>query len=174
VRDHNLRALAGCDLALFNFDGSDLDSGTLVEFMLAKFADIPAVLLRTDIRNAGDTRAVPWNLMASFFPRTANVIVASLSDYRGVMLQRRQRVEPALHLAGQHSSAAAQIVCEDIAAQCLRAFERLLAAEPVLPRHLREEVYQWLPLAAGLSGKEKQLRREFERYLEHKVEKDLL
>ncbi|MEO5957542.1 MAG: nucleoside 2-deoxyribosyltransferase, partial [Opitutaceae bacterium] len=106
IRDHNLRALVECDLALFNFDGSDLDSGTIVEFMLAKFADIPAVLLRTDIRNAGDKRAVPWNLMASFFPRTANVIVASLSEYHGVLQRRQQLVEPELHLAGQHSSAA--------------------------------------------------------------------
>src|SRR5262245_39227269 len=48
IRDYNLRALVGCDLALLNFDGSDLDSGTVVEFMFAKFADVPAVLLRTD------------------------------------------------------------------------------------------------------------------------------
>src|SRR5262252_1646273 len=33
IRDHSLRTLAGCDLALFNFDGADLDSGTVVEFM---------------------------------------------------------------------------------------------------------------------------------------------
>ncbi|MEO5959881.1 MAG: nucleoside 2-deoxyribosyltransferase, partial [Opitutaceae bacterium] len=159
---------------LFNFDGSDLDSGTIVEFMLAKFADIPAVLLRTDIRSAGDSRAVPWNLMASFFPRTANAVVPSLSDYRGALQRRQRQVEPALHLAGQHSSAAAQLVCEDVAGQCLRAFERLLATEPAMPRHLREEIYHWLPLASGLRGKEKQLRKEFERHLEDKVGRDLL
>ncbi len=175
IRDANLRALIACDVALFNFDGPDLDSGTVVEFMAAKFADLPAVLLRTDIRNAGDHRAEPWNLMVSYFPRTASVVLPSLPDYRGA-LQRRQRprLEQALHLAGQHSSAAAQQVCERVAAQCVRALDRVLAEEPVMPKHLREEAFQWLPLLAGLRGKQKELRREFERHLERKVERDLL
>lgn len=175
IRDFNLRALAACDLALFNFDGPDLDSGTVVEFMLAKTADLPALLLRTDIRNSGDHRAEPWNVMASFFPRTAAVIVPSLFAYRGSLHGRRRRgLDPALHLAGQHSSAAVQLVCEQIAAQCVRGLERLLTTPPALPKHLREEVYQWLPLFCGLHGKEKSLRRDFEQFLEHKVERDLL
>jgi nucleoside 2-deoxyribosyltransferase len=174
IRDYNLRALAACDLALFNFDGTDLDSGTVIEFMFAKFADLPSVLLRTDIRNAGDYRDEPWNLMASYFPRTANVILPSLFNYRGGLPRRSRRLEHALRLAGQHSSAAAQLVCEHIAAQIVRAFDRLLEIEPVLPRHLREEAYQWLALSTGLRGKGKVLRKEFERVLEHKVERDLL
>lgn len=172
IRDFNLRAVAAADLALFNFDGPDLDSGTLIEFMLAKTADIPAVLLRTDLRNAGDHRAEPWNLMASFFPRTATLVVPSLFAYRGAL--RRRRLEPALHLAGQHSSAAAQLVCDHVAARCVRALERIRATPPTLPKHLREEIYQWLPLLCGLRGKQKSLRRDFERLLEQKVERDLL
>jgi nucleoside 2-deoxyribosyltransferase len=172
IRDYNLRALAACDLALLNFDGADLDSGTVVEFMFAKFADIPAVLLRTDIRRSGDYREQPWNLMAGGFPRTANVVFPALFHYRG-RLQRR-RLDDALRLAGQHSSAAAQLVCEEVAAQCVRAFERLLHSEPTLPKFLREENYQWLARVPALRGKEKALRKEFERFLEHKVERGLL
>ena len=172
IRDYNLRALVACDLALFNFDGTDLDSGTVIEFMFAKFADIPSVLLRTDIRNA-DHREDPWNLMASYFPRTSSVILPALFDYRGA-LQRGQRREHALHLAGQQSSAAAQVVCEKVAAQCVRAFDRVLAVQPVMPKHLREEAYQWLALAPALRGTEKDLRKEFERHLERKVERELL
>ena len=175
TRDHNLRALVGCDLALFKFDGPDLDSGTVVEFMFAKFADIPALLLRSDIRNAGDNRAEPWNLMASYFPRTSTVIAPSLFEYRAALERRRHgRLEHAVRLAAQQSSAAAQVVCEQIAAQCVRTLDRLLATEPVLPKHLREETYQWLVLSAGLHGKQKELRKEFERALEAKVERDLL
>lgn len=174
IRDHNLRSLVGCDVALFNFDGPDLDSGTVVEFMAAKAADIPAVLLRTDIRHVGDSRREPWNLMASFFPRTTTLLVPSLFAYRGSLQKRRRRIDPALHLAGQHSSAAGQLVCDHIAAQCVRAFDRVLATDPALPRHLREETYQWLPLMCGLRGKQKDLRREFEHHLERKVERDLL
>ena len=174
IRDFNLRQLVGCDLALFNFDGPDLDSGTVVEFMLAKSADIPAVLLRTDIRNAGDYRTEPWNVMASFFPRTTSVIVPGLFAYRRSLPRRRRDADHAVHLAGQHSSAAGQIVCDQVAAQCVRALERVLGLEPVLPRYLREETYQWLALMCGLGGKQKVLRREFERHLEHKVERALL
>ena len=112
--------------------------------------------------------------MATGFPRTATVIVPGLPDYRAALQRRQRRVEHALHLAGQHSSAAAQLVCEHVAAQCVRAFDRVLAIEPIMPKHLREEVYQWLALMPGLHGKEKELRKEFERHLERKVERDLL
>ncbi len=174
IRDQDIRALVGCDLALFNYDGPDLDSGTVVEFMFAKFADIPSVLLRSDIRNAGDFRNEPWNLMSSYFPRTATVLIPSLFDYRTALTRRRRAPDDATRLAGQQSSAAAQVVCEQIAAQCVRAFDRLLATEPAMPKHLREEAYHWLALLPGLRGKEKALRKEFEHYLEQKVEKDLL
>ena len=54
IRNGDLELVMSCHLALFNFDGTDLDSGTVVEFMITKMLDIPCVLLRTDFRNAGD------------------------------------------------------------------------------------------------------------------------
>ncbi|HVU36379.1 MAG TPA: nucleoside 2-deoxyribosyltransferase, partial [Opitutaceae bacterium] len=172
VRDYCFRALIACDLALFNFDGPEPESGTVVEFMLAKFADLPTVLVRSDVRRTGDSREEHWNLMTSGFPRTASVVVPSLSFYRA-RLQRR-RIDDALRLAGQHGSAAAQLVCEQTAALCVRGLDRMLATEPMLPKYLREETYQWLARLPALHGKEKALRKEFEHYLEAKVEKDLL
>jgi nucleoside 2-deoxyribosyltransferase len=174
IRDLALRALVACDLGLFNYDGPDLDSGTVVEFMFAKFADIPSVLLRTDIRNAGDYRDEPWNLMTSYFPRTATVVAPSLFEYRATLKRRHRPLDDVMRLAGQHSSADAQLVCERVATLCVRALDRVLAMEPVMPKYLREEAYLWLPRLAALRGKEKALRKEFERYLERKVERDLL
>lgn len=173
VRDHNLRTLLSCDLALFNYDGTELDSGIGVEFMLAKCADIPAVLLRSDVRH-GNKGADPWNLMSSFFPRTISVLTPSLSGYKTIMKRRHRRLDEILRLAGQHGSADAQRLCEQIAILCVRAFERLLGVEPVMPKYLREEVYHWLARMPGLRGKEKMLRKELERVLEQKVEKGLL
>lgn len=174
TRDFNLRALVGADLALFNFDGADLDSGTVVEFMYSKAGDIPTVLLRTDTRNAGDHRNERWNAMASHFPRTTTVVTSSLAEYRGPLKGRSRKADSALHLAGQHSSARVQLVCERIAAQCVRALERVRAMPPVMPKHLREEAYQWLALFPGLRGNQKTLRKDFEHHLERKVEQDLL
>lgn len=173
VRDQDIRMLVASDLALFNFDGAELDSGTVIEFMFAKFADIPSVILRSDLRQGGDSTD-PWNLMASFYPRTVNVRVNSLAAYKTLMRRRHKNPDEVIRLAAQHSSADAQAMCEQIAASCVRALDRALAMEPVMPKHLREEVYHWLALMPGLRGKEKILRKEFERCLEAKVERDLL
>lgn len=173
VRDQDIRTLVSCDLALFTFDGPQIETATAVEFMLAKMADIPSVILRSDLRVGGDSTA-PWSLMASYYPRTATVVLDALAAYRTVLKRRHRRLDEVLRLAGQHSSADAQRTCDDIAAACVRAFERVREMEPVMPRHLREAVYNWLPLLPGLRGKEKELRKEFERYLERKVERDLL
>lgn len=175
IRDQDLRTLLECDIGLFNYDGAELDAGTVVEFLFAKFADIPSVILRSDFRQGGDQRGDPWNLMTSFFPRTANVIVDSLGIYKGAM--KRRGVAPAdevVRLAAQHSTADAQKMCEQIAHAVVRAFDRVLAMDPVMPKHLREEIYNWLAIMPGLRGKEKLLRKDFEQILERKVERDLL
>lgn len=176
IRDQDIRTLLECDLGLFNYDGTELDSGTVVEFLFAKFADIPSVILRSDFRLGGDQRGDPWNLMTSFFPRTANVIVDSLGIYKGAM-KRRTTTPPSdevVRLAAQHSTANAQKMSDQIAQAVVRAFDRVLAMDPVMPKHLREEVYNWLAIMPGLRGKEKLLRKDFERILERKVERELL
>lgn len=80
IRDRNLETLRSCQLALFNFDGLELDSGTVVEFVTAKMLDIPSVLLRTDFRAGGDQGfgGEPWNLMCSFFPRTVTLLAPAM------------------------------------------------------------------------------------------------
>ena len=180
IRDADIRALLACDLALFNYDGTELDSGTVVEFMFAKFADIPAVILRSDFRHGGDQIGDPWNLMSSNFPRTQTVVVNSIGLYKTARQTRlhatpkRSKLSEVVCLAGQHSTADAQTMCEDIAEACVRALDRSVASQPIMPKHLREEVYQWLALMPNLKGKPDALRREFESVLERKVENDLL
>ncbi len=173
IRDHHIRSLVGCDLALFSFDGPDLDSGTLAEFMIAKFADIPSVILRSDRRGAG-SRTSQWNPMANYYPRTAILSLDGLGSYKAILKKRHRKIDEVIRLAGQHSSADAQRMCDDVAAAVVRAFDRVREMPPVMPRHLREEVYNWLPMMPGLRGKEKALRKEFEHYLEQKVQRDLL
>lgn len=177
IRDQDIRALLECDAALFNFDGAELDSGTVVEFIFAKFADIPAVVLRSDLRGGGDQgRGDPWNLMLSYYPRTVTVFAKSLIHYRALKKKRRglRPVDEIMHLAGQHASAAATEICDRAALSVVKALDRVTAMEPVMPRHVREEVYQWLALMPGFRGKPKALRKELEKILARKVERDLL
>ena len=83
IRDSDLEMLLTCDALVANFDGSDLDSGTVVEFCFSKFLDMPSVLLRTDFRRSGDSSvpgADPWNLMCSSYPRTETLCIHSLLE----------------------------------------------------------------------------------------------
>ncbi len=84
IRNQDLKQVIACDLGLFNFDGTDLDSGTVVEFMVAKFLDIPSVILRSDFRSAGDQDkdGDAWNLMCSFYPRVRVLGFNAMSWYQ--------------------------------------------------------------------------------------------
>ncbi len=148
IRDADLLALLSADVALFHFDGTELDSGTVVEFMVAKFADIPAVLLRTDFRRAGDAHADAWNLMLSDYPRTRQVIVHAMEHYHG-----QRHPERALEDA-------AETATHDTARRILAAFDEVRALPPIRPPVLREQVHRWLALfpafdlpAAELEGR---------------------
>ena len=84
IRDADFKLLFNCDLLVANFDGPDLDSGTVVEFCFAKMVDMPAVLLRTDFRDSGDNTlpdGEPWNLMCSHYPRTEVLHINGMVRY---------------------------------------------------------------------------------------------
>jgi len=84
IRDNDLYTLARCDLALFHFDGTEVDSGTVVEFIVAKMLNIPSVVIRTDFRQGGDQGkdGDPWNLMMSGYPYTKTLAHHSMALYQ--------------------------------------------------------------------------------------------
>ena len=112
IRDNDLEMLFTSDAVVANFDGADLDSGTVVEFCFAKFLDLPTVLLRTDFRNSNDAATCPdpWNLMCSGFPRTEVVFYNAMKE------------SAHLDFASMAESSAAQIV---------RALDRCAVIPPV-------------------------------------------
>ena len=81
IRDRDIELLFSCDCIVANFDGTELDSGTVVEFCFAKQLGFPAVLLRTDFRKGGDNGVDPWNLMCSGYPRTSTLLVSAMEQY---------------------------------------------------------------------------------------------
>ena len=164
IRDQDLRAVLRCDLGLFNYDGPELDSGTVVEFMFAKFADIPAVLLRTDFRHGGDQAhgGEPWNLMTSYFPRTATVVLDAMTIYQ----EERVR-EPGAAAGFEMIARTADAVVE--------AFDRVVAMPPVLPGTMRETVYQWIARLPGfMVATAEEMAGELRMLAQAKQEKSLL
>lgn len=84
IRNRDIESVIRADVVLFNFDGPDIDSGTAVEFMLAKMVDVPVVILRTDCRNWSHLFGDDWNLMLSSYPRSQNVIWNALVEYNNL------------------------------------------------------------------------------------------
>ena len=83
IRNNDLSKIVSADLILVNFDGTELDSGTVIEFLFAKALDVPAVILRSDFRSAGDQeRGDPWNLMCSGYPRTEKLTLNAMAWYQ--------------------------------------------------------------------------------------------
>ena len=150
IRDKDIRALLSCDLALFTYDGAELDSGTVVEFMFAKFADIPSVILRSDFRGGGDQGthptgvAEPWNLMSSFYPRTRSVVVDGMKEYKTALLLQADAGVDVSRVAGE-------AVIEVTAQRCVEMMEEVLKLPARMPKELRGSVYQWLGLMPGHS-----------------------
>lgn len=90
IRDADFELLFKSDLILANFDGADLDSGTVAEFCFAKMLDMPALLLRTDFRDCGDKTLPdgdPWNLMCSRYPRTRTLWLNAMVIYHDCKAQ---------------------------------------------------------------------------------------
>lgn len=110
IRDADFKLLYNCDLLVANFDGTDLDSGTVVEFCFAKMVDMPALLLRTDFRDGGDNTlpdGEPWNLMCSHYPRTRVLHINGMVRYHEC---RTQNATAAELLAAYYDSVAADVV----------------------------------------------------------------
>ena len=110
IRDEDFKLLFNCDLLIANFDGTDLDSGTVVEFCFAKMVDMPTVLLRTDFRDSGDHTlpdGEPWNLMCAHFPRTEVLHLNAMVRYHEC---RSKTVNAGALLREYHRSIAADVV----------------------------------------------------------------
>jgi nucleoside 2-deoxyribosyltransferase len=140
IRDQDFVTLIESDLAIFNFDGPELDSGTVAEFLFAKFADIPCLLLRTDFRRGGDQGDDPWNLMISFYPRTKALCLNSMELYK-----------KALSL-GMSPVQAGQSLIEQVAVEAIKELKLLSQSPPTLSDELAEPVFRWISKMPGFNS----------------------
>lgn len=147
IRDQDIRTCLSCDVGLFHYDGPELDSGTVVEFLFAKFADIPSVLLRTDFRNGGDQGGDPWNLMTSFFPRTEVITLDAMSIYKEAFAENQASASELLR--SKAGSAASAAMTRVIAKKVIPALERVITMPPILAREKAAAIYEWLAVMPG-------------------------
>ena len=169
IRDEDILALIGSDLALFHFDGSDLDSGTVVEFMIAKFADIPSVILRSDFRAGGDQADHPWNLMVNFYPRTEIVLVDALRSYK-FNESSLKNGDAKLLTDPRKSLDQVTKLNTMISHKVIHAFERVIHTPPLLNEESQDTIYQWLQTMCGFKRSKADIRTIFEKVVARKKE----
>lgn len=160
IRDEDILALLEADLALFHFDGSELDSGTVVEFMLAKFSDIPSVILRSDFRASGDQLDHPWNLMVSFYPRTEVVIVDALRSYKSDDKPCKNNENNLLTDPAKAIERVSRLNTL-IANKVINAFEKVIQTPALLQNE--EQVFHWLQSMCGFKRKKAEIQEIFAR-----------
>ncbi|CAB1055335.1 hypothetical protein D1BOALGB6SA_68 [Olavius sp. associated proteobacterium Delta 1] len=135
IRNEVIAKLIECDLGLFNFDGTELDAGVVVEFMLAKFLDLPAVILRSDFRTCGEKEigGEDWNFMCSFYPRTRIVKFNAIISYQEAVEESKTLKET----FDIYYSRVARMVIESLDA--VRTEKPLLKGD----QKTLETLYQW-------------------------------
>ena len=135
IRNQDLLEVMLADVLLLNFDGTELDSGTVVEFIYAKSLDIPCVILRSDFRNGGDAESGgnPWNLMCSGYPRTEVMTLNSMAWY-----QESYR-------SNKTTNKAFDELYQKMAVEVVSRMEKVLKSSPILAENLAKarEIYRW-------------------------------
>lgn len=140
IRDADLELLINSDAIVANFDGSDLDSGTVVEFCFAKMLDMPGVLLRTDFRTGSDQSdgGEPWNLMCSGYPRTASLVLNGMKLFHHHWDKAGSRQEKLTSYRN------------DIARRVIAALDKCAAEKPLFsPGELVEHYLKIITAAGG-------------------------
>lgn len=167
IRNELILKLIECDLGLFSFDGTELDAGVVAEFMLAKFLDMPAVILRSDFRTCGEKEigSDNWNFMCSFYPRTEIVQLNAILSYQAA-LERSQSREEAIN---RYYSQIVELV--------IKSLDSVRNEEPLLKSDQKklEAVYEWASIFPG-GGIEKLLadKNFVDRVVAAKIQKGLV
>lgn len=138
IKNNDLINVRDSDAAIFSFDGTDPDSGTVTEFIQAKFLDKPAVLYRSDFRAGGDSPGESgdqWNLMMSNYPRTNSVIITDiLPVYQKIYKEY-----------GTDSQEVSKLLSNYLATQIVKALDVVCSKPPIqLPVGLtHEQIKEW-------------------------------
>ncbi|MEO7933662.1 MAG: nucleoside 2-deoxyribosyltransferase [Chthoniobacterales bacterium] len=176
IRDQDIRTCLSCDVGLFHYDGPELDSGTVVEFLFAKFADIPSVLLRTDFRKGGDQSGNqggdPWNLMTSFFPRTEVITLDAMSIYKEAFAENQASAHELLE--SKAGTSACDAMTRVIAQRVIPALERVIAMPPILAKEKAAAVYEWLAVMPGFQSDPQANAKFVMEQLQNKLGRELL
>ena len=152
LRNADLHQLVQADILIARFDGPELDTGTVVEFMVAKMLGKPAVIIRTDSRHlTGDGLDDPYNLMVKNWPRTIEVYINSLIAYVQMIAEARETLR---ETASETPVLEAELATirrgiDAMAVRVIEALNSVVEMESPYPPEFREVVYEAVRFAPG-------------------------
>ena len=152
IRNTDLLEVWKADILLVRFDGLELDSGTVVEYMMAKFLGKPTVILRSDFRAVSFLPLCePYNLMVKNWPRTIEVHLNSYGMWAELYSAERQAhgdSESSLGLMNAEMGTLQQSV-DEVARQVIAALEAVIETRSPYPPEYQEVVYKAMRFSPG-------------------------
>ena len=145
IRNTDLLEVVKADIILARFDGLELDSGTVLEFAVAKSLGKPTVILRCDFRRMSCTGlSEPYNLMVKNWPRTVEVQLNSYEMWAEVFAGERQALgdNDTFETAMEAELSTAQKSVDEIAKQVIAGLEAVIEMKSPYPPEYQESVYQ--------------------------------
>jgi nucleoside 2-deoxyribosyltransferase len=158
-RNADLLEIVKADIILARFDGLELDSGTVLEFAMAKYLGKPVVILRCDFRRVSYAGyCEPFNLMVKNWPRTVEVELNSYEIWADLFTEERQRIEDSNMLQSMMKAelGTVQKSMDEIARRVIAGLEAVLELKSPYPSEYQEVVYQAVRYSPG-SGFDKLL-----------------
>lgn len=145
IRNTDLLQVVKADIILVRFDGLELESGTVVEFAVAKSLGKPTVILRNDFRRSSCSGlSEPYNLMVKNWPRSVEVHLNSFELWASLFAEERQACsESDMFQAMMKAELGTLKTSVDaIAKQVVVGLEAVLEMESPFPPEYQALVYQ--------------------------------
>lgn len=152
IRNTDLLEVLKADIILVRFEGLELDSGTVMEFAVAKCLGKPTVILRSDFRRVSYADLCePYNLMVKNWPRTIEVHLNSFGIWADIFSEERQGLADGDTLQGMMKAelGTVQKSVDKIAGQVILGLEAVIEMKSPYPQEYQEGMYQAMRLSPG-------------------------
>ncbi len=152
LRNVDLMEVVKADIVMARFDGLELDSGTVVEFTVAKSLGKPTVVLRCDFRRLyGEGLSEPYNLMVKSWPRTVEVHIDSYLANAALLAKELEApgASGAFQATMKAELNAVQEGVDEIAKKVIDGLEAVIAMKSPYPPEYQEIVYKALRYSVG-------------------------
>ena len=152
IRNTDLLEVVKADIIMARFDGLELDSGTVMEFAMAKFLGKPTVILRSDFRRVSFAGLCePYNLMVKNWPRTVEVQLNSFEIWAALFTEECQGLGDSDTLQGMMKGELGTIQksLDEVAKRVIAGLEAVIEMKSPYPPEYQEVVYQAARFSPG-------------------------